>query len=366
MSITYAYLYADSDLEEFVTDPNPIDAERAIELFREFPWEEQFEKVKKRTGYNMSSTIPRVRFKHENGYFLDVSAVDNKDFIVSTFQGGEIVETMISSNSITSNSDIRIEDFITRFFGGRFDPVVEKRKVGSDSHLDKEVVFEMKKKLIILFVPLLVSAVILSGFPIYAFVFDGFNFHHFQTTFLFFCGAALIAFLPGLYLGLRYWFNDRNQVLVYNQGARTITITRKGVVTKLNKTDIQNLKLVTAHRQRGLFAGFSYLRIESTNDVFIVTNLTVDPYVLVEVLKINFDSLGTYYPRLNYRRESELQKAKRLDAQESQKKELLERYENFEIEKLEEILKNKEDYQKSAIAAAQIILDKKRSEKLKS
>ena len=102
----------------------------------------------------------------------------------------------------------------------------------------------------------------------------------------------------------------------------------------------------------------SYLRIVLEDRVVAISCLTVDPYELVELLKVNFEEIYTF-PRIRagVKSKSDLRKEKELD--DNNKSKYLERFKQMNESELSEIIDNPDKYEPTAVEAAGLLLDKK-------
>ncbi|GAB3196009.1 hypothetical protein ABID22_001688 [Pontibacter aydingkolensis] len=171
---------------------------------------------------------------------------------------------------------------------------------------------------------------------------------------------ALAYILPILYLNYQYWRNDVDQVVAVDSSQGLVEI-QKGTQTFLFSIDeVVACDSVNVRPFQKIHREYSYLRIKTASDTFIITHFTIKPEELLSQLRIPYEDIEVFFPSLDYERLSPKQVKKNQAYVERKKREFFDRYSGFQNIELEEIVKNRGQYADYAVAAAYEILSSRK------
>jgi len=355
MDITLGYQYADFDPDDVRRQKGIFDVEKAINLFNSFPWDEQFEKVLRRQESNQSSTAPTIYFYKSENHFLSVSASTDEGFLVFYREGNRFGELYVTNNVLEKPLDLSVEQFIQDFFNDKIEEALqlyEYEPIDDQSETIDLVLNYDKSKLYRPFLFVLIPFIYL--------------FFDYDPVLIFpivlsMAGGLLIAVIPRLYLNFTYWKNDSDQKFSYKPKNKILTIIKNRKTIEIPKNEIKSCDLVHTRITQKAFRECSYLRIQTDNDSFIITHLTVNPEKLLQLLNVNFHDIEVFYPKLDFGLETEKDKERNQLNYQQKRTEFLQIYADWETEKLEEIIAKPDHYADYARSAASEILKKRKA-----
>lgn len=354
MNTIFGYQYFDSDPDEVEKENNPIDLEKAIDLFNTFPWNEQFKGISKREETNLSSTTPTLYFYEATEKFLSVSALSDDGFLVNYRDDDKFGELFISNNILEKPEGISVEQFIDDFFNHKVEETLElyEFEQGSKEAIHYNLNYNKAK----LYRPLLFLLL-----PYLSVFYDDYDPALFLPFLILMSGFIFISILPNLLLNFKYWKNDKDQTIGYDPIQKILTITRKNETYEIPKSEIESFDLVRPRTSQRAFQDYSYLRLKTSDNTFAVTYLLVDPTELLTLLNVNFRDIEVYYPKLDLNLETGKQKEKRQHLYQQKRTEFLQTYSSWETGKLEEVVAKNDHYADYARSAATEILKKRKA-----
>lgn len=354
MKASFGYQYFDFDPDEIKKQEGHIDLKKAVDLFSTFPWDEQFDKVLKREESGLSSTTPALYFYETKENFLSISALDVEGFFIEYRHANRLGEFFISNNILEKPEGISVEQFIDDFFNHRVEQTLELIEV---EHKSKEVIdIKLNYNKVKLYRPLLYSLL-----PFLNLIFYNYEPREIFPIILIMSGIIFIVTLPNLLLNLKYWKNDSNQVISYDPALKIVTLKRNGKTSEILKSEIEYVDFVHPRLSQKAFSDYSYLRISTKHDAFVVTHLTIHPLELLQILNMNFKDMEVYYPKLKLAFETEKEKKRRKHFYEQKRSEFLQTYSDWESDKLEEVIFKTDHYADYARSAATEILEKRKA-----
>ena len=354
MDITYGYQFFDFDPEHVEMLKGHVDFEKAIYLFHNFPWDEQFRKLAVREESNSSSLFPGIYFYKTKSHYLVVKARTNDAFIIYYEKDNLWGELYISNSFVDKPADLSVEAVIASFFNSKLHEILnlfpkeEVEDEGKQHFKIRKTKEQLYRPLLFLFIPFIV----LFFGPTSG-----------GTVFIFFLGeiAALFLIVPDLYLNWRYWQNDQNQTIEINSSTKRIRLVKGGAVTEFSKNEIESCDLVRVRSSQRAWNDYGYLRLKTANNTFIITHFTAAPEELLYYLQIHFKKCVVFFPAPNFKIVSAKEKQKMQERLDKKKEEFLEIYQHYDSSKLEGIVKNQGEYATYAISAAKEILAKRSS-----
>lgn len=352
MKVTFGYQYADFDPDKILKHDGLVDLDKAIHLFHNYPWEKQFEIISKRLDSNISSSYPTIYFYKSETHFLSISASSEQGFLIHYQMDNKFGELFISNDILERPQGISVETIINDFLCDKLQDFLELTDY--DIKPTETVHFELRYSKVKIYRPLL--------WTLAPFIYLLFDYDPIQIipVILIMSGIIFIATIPRVHLNYTYWKNDFGQQMTYNPNNRTLMIDQKGKKTEISKTLIKSCDYVHTRPLQRAFKEFSYLRIKTENDTFIVTHLTTNTEELLNLLSINFNDIEVFYPKIDFKIESEKERKKRIDFYEKKRAEFLKTYVNWETKRLEEVISKTDQYADYAISAALEILESRK------
>ena len=296
MKVTIGYQYADSDPDEIIKQDGSVEFTEAIDLFHQFPWDQQFEKVARREDENWSYNWPSFYLHKQENHFLEISAKSNDGFSVY-YRKENLFGTLFITNDISHlPSNVSVEEFIVFFYENKLEETLEifdENDPDADTWESNETQPEIKKKdvfrsLYYLLIPLSLTIY----FPL------GLDLLNLFLTILGIEFVILLVIFPHFYLKWTYWKNHQDLHLQYNTRKKILTVVRAGIKTEIPKHDIIKCEWVRSTEGRGRFQEYSYLKLITGTDSFYITNFTAYHSDLISLLQIHFQTIEVAYPKI--------------------------------------------------------------------
>lgn len=347
MKVTFGYQYADFDPDKVIRT-GYVNENKAVELFENFPWEEQFEIISSREDLNLTSTQPTVYFFISDDIFLSISSSSSKGFYIYYRERNQFGEVYVSNDVLNKPIDISVNQLINYFYAGSINKFLELYDLEESPR--EALTFNLNYPKYKLFIPL--------ALPIGFFIFSYFIANDFIPSLI--VGILVLLFIsPRLYLNITYWNNDFNQKIIIEPSAFKVEKTNTSYT--ILKQEIKSCEYIHTPISQRAFDEFAHLKIRTENHVTIVTHMTVDPSHLLNLLKINYTDSEVYYPSLFKPSKKQLDAAK--EDYRIRKIEFIKKYTTFETEKLEEIISKNHHYTDFAIDAAKEVLSERKISK---
>lgn len=289
-------IHCNTQKVEFDTDEveelGEVSLEEALNIFGEFPFEEELRKAKES---EMPSCMPTISFKNENGSELGIWAENEEGFFLH-YQNIERQSDFYVSNNITLNPEgLSAEDFIELFFHERIEELLdltpsEELRVQSDAEINADnipapqsiYVFEFDRS-------------IMKGYIIYVSLFfilwaglmlvhdiDGGGIYIVLKLFL------ALSWLPGALACYSYWKRNNGVVITIDTDQQTLSYKRKGEQIKFKRSAIATTEISRAHAWSH-FNGLSYIRMVLKDGRHVViTSFITEPEKIAKILHLNY------------------------------------------------------------------------------
>lgn len=353
MKATAGYQYFDSDPEEIKRDDHLIDFQQAVDLFHSFPWDDQFEAIRKISEENYSHTVPSLYFFEKEDRYLAINASDEEGFLINYIRENQIGELFIPNNVLEKPDDISVVQMIREFFDHTIEDTLELFEV--EEATDRIITLELTRDKSKVYQPLwfLLLACITFFIPQ----------ADLATMLPVFMIALLLIFLfilPRLILEINYWKNDSQQTIQYDLDSQTLTIRRKDEEFVIPRSEIKSIEWVKTRASQTAFQDFTYLRFKFKDHAFAITGFTINPGEFLQMIRKNFRLIEVSYPKIDLYVMTEKKKAKRQQLHDQKKAEFLQKYAEWEDARLEEVVRKTDHYADYAVAAAREILEKRK------
>ena len=351
MKITFGYQLSDFDPEISEKKELDLDAKDAVELYKNFSWDEEFETLAERVENGLQHTMPSIQFFKSDKEFLSISASSHSHYEILYLKDEQLKNVTIAENEIEPTKTQSVELFITAFFENRLSEVLNYNQLGLDETTPIELKINYKQsKLYRPFLLLAIPAIMLFLKGVDA-----------QLGFVFFFGMTsliFIALIPRLLLNRAYWNNDVGQVFRFDPKTKMVTMVKNQVSISFPKSEIQDCEHVIS---RSSVSDFEYLKFRWNEHHFVVTFLTLEPTLLLKILNIPFEKYEMIYPKLITSNQAEKERKRQQSSYEKSLSEFLTTYEAWENEKLEEVISKPDYYANYAVEAAKQIIEKRKS-----
>ncbi len=175
----------------------------------------------------------------------------------------------------------------------------------------------------------------------------------------FFCVGYLLAIIPVILIHFNYYKTDKNKKLTINKSLELIEIMENHKSTKIDVNDINHVIMTTGLERAGssIWSGYYYYQIDLKNvQIVFITSLLIKqkefPFEVDIKRHLAFLFANFFDP------------TKDLKLRQSNKDKMLidyfyEKYSDYSLEKLNEIVKDKNTYENSAIKAAERLINEK-------
>lgn len=349
MKINYQYTLAHFDPDHSIGTKLDLDIGNAIELFNNFNWDLEFEKVAERNKNNKSSTIPSISFTIPEKRKLQISATNDLGFEVYFERDKQFSHIYISNSVLDRPEGVSVDYLIAAFFNDSIEEILELHQIPANDleSVDLKISYtqtKLNKNLFLIAGPSLAIALFFAataepafGIPFLLIVLIG--------------GYLLL--LPKLRINRSYWNNDVDQTIHYDPASQMLTIKKGGLLFAFPKNEIEDCKFITSPRRT--YEDYNYMRFRWKDQHFAVTFLTTDPEAFILTLRVNFETIEMGYPKLYTGQLTDVEKQKK----EEKYKEFLEIYEAWDNEKLQDVISNTDYYADYAVRAAKEILEER-------
>ncbi|UII26168.1 hypothetical protein LVD15_23155 [Fulvivirga maritima] len=348
---TFGYQYHDFDPDFIEMTDVEVDLEGALKLFHDFPWEEQYAKVSAAKEDDFTYTIPAIYFFESEHLCVSIYSKDSHGFSLFYRNGDRCGQLFLSNDPEMRPEGVFIEQLLADFYNGTIEETLELYELPDD--YDEKVSIQIKnefsksklwRKVWILFLPLLIPFFVMDIMVI-------------PITLLL---LAILGFiiLPEELLRYRYWKNDHDQTIEYSQEDKILKINKAGKLFQIHKSK-PKYELVYCDRANSAFNKYAYLRIITGEKIFMVTSFSFHPVELLEILAVNHRQIEVSIPRLRSNELTDKEKRREQSHAAKRKQELLNTYESWPTEKLQEVIAAPDKYAAPAIEAASIILQKR-------
>jgi len=287
MTFTYNIQKVDFFVDQ-IEDKGQIDLDGAIDAFQNFRFADQLKQADER---ELTSCLPTISFKSNDGKTLGIWAQDDKGFFLHYDNGSKVSEFFLSNDFEKNPEGLVAEEFIEQFFDGTIEQLLkleDKLTEGNESEVKPttsnqliEFSFANTKKIkyYLWTVPFLIMAVFLFKTDIEKHFELGWGLH-IMCSFL---------WLPGTIVHLSYWLKNHNVTVRVDPQAKTLEYEKDGQVIKINRNEIYNCELNETRSGRAPWNSYRYLWIVlNDRKQIVITNFITEPENIINLLKLNF------------------------------------------------------------------------------
>ena len=330
-----------------------VDLEQALKIIHSYPWDREFDKIKKRTKERLTSTVPNVSIKNPDKEILIVSARDQNNFIVEVLTPTHRGEQIIPINSFDNKRGLTTEAIVTKFYDGTIKKIIKLKPLTLPTTNDIGV-YKLAEY------PLFVSG-FTAGILILILIFDFWanGFTSKALPAIYFVGLIILLIGSQAIVTVQYILNDWGKEVSFDNDG--LIIKQKGKEVKINKSEITQIAVIENDGSKYL-RSYKYARIKTKDGkAFIVTSFIMEPMDIVNKLKVNHKEESVFFLptiKLDIQSEKEKQKIKR--EREKKRMEFLENFKDYEESKLRQIIGNKKNYADYAVEAAIEILESRK------
>ena len=274
MIIEFRLTYAYSNFEPECHKAS-LNSDEAIQVFQEYPWEEQFAVIQSRNDDGKSSMIPEVQFITDDQRKLSISAITDSYFKLEAEQDNKVLHRGVSNDFYKKQSDVTPEFIIHCFFHNQWDDVIsddrEWQEVLEFSGSTEEVKllhqFDFKEWSLPFFA-FVIPAIFLILYPI-------------QVIYPFLLGSlALYIYIFGYnqYEKWRYHVYDMAKPLfILNIKDQIIRFGAEENPTVLLIQDLKKIDVFVAH-DNSKRSDWHVVRFLTENECYFITHLTKGEY----------------------------------------------------------------------------------------
>jgi hypothetical protein len=283
---TYSIQKVDFFVDQ-VEDKGDIDLDGAIDAFQNFPFPEQLKQARER---ELTSCLPTISFKSDDGRTLAIWAEDDKGFSLQYDNGTKASVFFLSNNFYETKDSPMVEDYIIQFFSGTIEQSIELEDINTeykkhslDSAAEKPLVTfsfndtnKIKKYVWTIAYFLLAMLLLITDIQKKEIVWG------FQIVFSFF-------WLPGTIVHVSYWFKNKNATITVDSTAKTLKYEKNGQKVKFNRNEILVCELNEPRSGGGPWGNYCYLWfILKDNRKIVITNFITEPENIIKLLKLNY------------------------------------------------------------------------------
>lgn len=350
MKVKYLIQYPDRNSSDY-EDMGFVDMDEAISAYNDFPWGEQMKIAEEREAKNLSTSLTHIIFKNvekDESMIIYGTETDNAEIY---FQVGKKYSTTLIDGDITKKPErIDVVDYIIAFFQNNLEleftnEEYEEEEITELGHSTLKMY--LLKRFWILLLPILFFIIMI-----------GINYNPIQISVIWFFiaiyGFFFILYLPFVITYIQYLIKSKIKSASFNSDYSNILLDNKNQKTIIKRTEI--LQIVHTYCSNGNFPGYLLSNISITlkdKRQFFLTTLAFSDDELSFILRklnVHHYSIGKLFPLIHTRL---LNMEARLDPKDYADKSDLEKlYKDYPDDILNEILKNKKEYQPDAVKAA--------------
>ncbi len=287
MTFTYNIQKVDFFVDQF-EDKGQINLDGAMEAFQNFPFADQLKQARER---ELTSCLPTISFKSNDGKILGIWAQDDKGFFLHYDNGTKVSEFYISNDFNKNPEGLAVEEFIGQLFNGTIEHSL--KLVDKYAQDNKHETAPIDKKHLLNFsftdtnklqhylwtVPFLILSLLFLNADLEKKLELGWGFHLLLSFF----------WLPGTIVHLSYWFKNNNANVTVDTHAKTIEYGKDRQKIKFNRNEILNCELNESRAWFAPWSSYRYLWIVLNDSrQIVITNFITEPENIIDLLKLNF------------------------------------------------------------------------------